>query len=197
MINEAHIGIGIYGDEGLRAVQCSDFAIGEFKYLRRLLLFHGRTNNVRISNMILYFFYKNFVFTICHFYFAFYNNFSGQTIIDDWFITLFNLIFTAFPLGVRAILDHDVLPDDGKIIYQMMPFMFLENRDNPIFTKTSFVLSLFRGICHGLINFFFILFAIYDNPVDSLGNTVDLWYVSANIYTGIIFVKNFNIDSQY
>ncbi len=30
MINEAHIGIGLYGNEGLRAVQSSDFAIGEF-----------------------------------------------------------------------------------------------------------------------------------------------------------------------
>ena len=30
MINEAHIGIGLYGNEGLRAVQASDFAIPEF-----------------------------------------------------------------------------------------------------------------------------------------------------------------------
>lgn len=30
MINEAHVGIGIYGNEGLRAVQSSDFAIPEF-----------------------------------------------------------------------------------------------------------------------------------------------------------------------
>lgn len=30
MINEAHVGIGLYGNEGLRAVQASDFAIPEF-----------------------------------------------------------------------------------------------------------------------------------------------------------------------
>ena len=30
MINEAHVGIGLYGNEGLRAVQSSDFAIPEF-----------------------------------------------------------------------------------------------------------------------------------------------------------------------
>jgi hypothetical protein len=101
------------------------------------------------------------------------------------------LIFTAFPLGARGVLDHDVLPDDGKIIYKMMPFMFEENRNNPIFTKKAFIFSLFRGIVHGVINFFIILYATYDNPVDSFGNSVDLWYVSANIYTGIIFVKYF------
>ena len=32
MIMEAHIGVGIYGEEGLRAVQSSDYAIGEFKF---------------------------------------------------------------------------------------------------------------------------------------------------------------------
>ena len=31
MIMEAHIGIGIFGEEGMNAVQSSDYAIGEFK----------------------------------------------------------------------------------------------------------------------------------------------------------------------
>ena len=102
MIMEAHLGIGIYGEEGMRAVQASDFAIGEFKFLRRLLFFHGRSNNNRISKMIIYFFYKNFVFTIIQFIYAFFCMGSGQTIIDDWFITCYNLVFTALPLGCSS-----------------------------------------------------------------------------------------------
>ncbi len=54
--------------------------------------------------MILYFFYKNMVFTIPQYIFAFYSGYSGQTLFDDFYITLYNLIFTAFPLVVRAIL---------------------------------------------------------------------------------------------
>ena len=72
MIMEAHIGIGIYGEEGLRAAQSSDYAIGEFQVLRRLLFFHGYLNLMRNSSMIIYFFYKNFVFTIIHFFFWFF-----------------------------------------------------------------------------------------------------------------------------
>jgi P-type E1-E2 ATPase len=30
MIMEAHIGVGLYGNEGMRAVQSGDFALGEF-----------------------------------------------------------------------------------------------------------------------------------------------------------------------
>jgi magnesium-transporting ATPase (P-type) len=157
--------------------------------LRRLLLFHGRTNNVRVSTMILYFFYKNFVFTLSHFYFAFYCNFSGQTIYDDWYITLYNLIFTSLPLMMRTVFDHDVKPDDGVTIREMMPFLYQENRDNCIFSVKSFILELIRGTIHGLINFFFIVFIIYDNSVDSHGNNADLWYLSCNIFTNTIFVS--------
>jgi phospholipid-transporting ATPase len=71
MIMEAHIGIGIYGEEGLRAAQSSDYAIGEFQILRRLLFFHGSLNLMRNSEMIIYFFYKNFVFTVVHFFLVF------------------------------------------------------------------------------------------------------------------------------
>ena len=64
MIQEAHIGIGLYGNEGLRAVQSSDYALGEFRFLWKLLLIHGNWSYIRISEMILYFFYKNMIFTV-------------------------------------------------------------------------------------------------------------------------------------
>ncbi len=33
MITEAHIEIGVFGEEGMQAVQSSDYATGEFKIL--------------------------------------------------------------------------------------------------------------------------------------------------------------------
>jgi magnesium-transporting ATPase (P-type) len=59
MIQEAHIGIGISGLEGQQAVNSSDFAIAQFRYLESLLLIHGRWNFMRMSKLILFFFYKN------------------------------------------------------------------------------------------------------------------------------------------
>lgn len=58
--------------------------------------------------MILYFFYKNMLFTIPQFIAAFFCAYSGQTIFDDVYITLYNLIFTALPVIVRAVLEQDV-----------------------------------------------------------------------------------------
>jgi phospholipid-translocating ATPase len=61
MIQVADIGVGISGQEGMQAVQASDFAIGRFRFLVRLLLVHGHWCYDRISKLILYFFYKNMV----------------------------------------------------------------------------------------------------------------------------------------
>lgn len=61
MIQTADVGIGISGQEGMQAVMASDFAIGRFKFLSRLLLVHGHWCYDRITKMFLYFFFKNAV----------------------------------------------------------------------------------------------------------------------------------------
>ena len=109
MIQQANIGIGIYGEEGLRAVQSSDFAVGEFQCLWKLIFVHGRWNYHRNSNLILYFFYKNMLFTIPQFFWSFFNFFSGQTLFDDFYISGFNLFFTNLPILIRGIFEQDLV----------------------------------------------------------------------------------------
>lgn len=52
MIQQAHIGIGISGQEGMQAVMNSDYAIAQFRFLTRLLLIHGRSDYKRVSKLI-------------------------------------------------------------------------------------------------------------------------------------------------
>ena len=188
MIMEAHIGVGIYGEEGMRAVQSSDYAIGEFQFLRSLLLYHGRTNYIRNAECVMYFFYKNFCFTLLQFIFGFYCNFTGQTIIDDWFISCYNLLFTSLPLGARALLDHDIKPSDGVVADRMLPFLYAENRDNPIFTIPKFFLHLLKGAIHCAINFFFIVNLYQYDSVNDHGKMGGLWFISVNLFTSILIV---------
>eukprot|EP00959_Pyramimonas_sp_CCMP1952_P083172 1738222-Pyramimonas_sp.AAC.1 len=61
----AHIGVGISGQEGMQATMASDYSIGQFRFLAKLLLVHGRWNYRRIVRVVLYFFYKNVVFGVC------------------------------------------------------------------------------------------------------------------------------------
>ena len=82
MIQAAHIGVGISGEEGLQAVMASDYAIGQFKYLVRLVLLHGRWSYIRTSEMILCFFYKNIIYVLPLFWFQFYCGFSSQMVFE-------------------------------------------------------------------------------------------------------------------
>ena len=58
MIQEADIGVGIAGEEGRQAVMSSDYAIGQFRFLQRLVLVHGRWSYRRLGETIANFFYK-------------------------------------------------------------------------------------------------------------------------------------------
>ena len=187
MIMEAHIGIGIYGEEGLRAAQSSDYAIGEFQVLRRLLFLHGYLNLMRNSVMVIYFFYKNFVFTIIHFFYGFLNDFSGQTIIEDWFISLFNLLFTSIPLAARGILDTTLRPEDGIIVQILIPYLYKEQREKPIFNIKNFLLNLFKGIIHALINYFLTIYVVF-KEIDKDGHDSNLWVNSVVLYTNILII---------
>ena len=189
---EAHIGIGIYGEEGLRAAQSADYAIGEFQVLRRLIFVHGYLNYMRNSMMIIYFFYKNFVFTIIHFLFGFINDFSGQTIIDDWYISLYNLLFTSIPLAGRCILDYSVKADDGKIIDLLIPFLYKEQREDPIFSVKNFLLNLLKGAFHSFLNYFFTT-TIIRYVFDENGYESNLWTLSVCLYTNILLIVTIDL----
>jgi P-type E1-E2 ATPase len=76
MIQEAHIGVGIKGEEGVQAVNASDYAIAQFRFLKTLLLYHGRNNYVRMSALIIYNFYKNIYMSMGQYWMNIVNGFS-------------------------------------------------------------------------------------------------------------------------
>lgn len=64
MITTAHVGVGIMGLEGSQAARSSDFAIGQFRFLKPLLFIHGREAYRRNAYLVLYNFYKNALFVL-------------------------------------------------------------------------------------------------------------------------------------
>lgn len=54
---------------------------------------------------MIYFFYKNLTFTLTQFWFTFQTGFSGQRFYDDWFQSLYNVIFTALPVIIVGLFD--------------------------------------------------------------------------------------------
>ncbi|CAM6101933.1 unnamed protein product [Calypogeia fissa] len=91
MIKAAQIGVGIGGREGMAAVLASDYSVTRFRYLRRLLLVHGRWSYKRNRELVMYAFYKNIVYALGNLYLAFYTGFSSQALYNAVEIATFNL----------------------------------------------------------------------------------------------------------
>ncbi|OMJ80579.1 hypothetical protein SteCoe_19121 [Stentor coeruleus] len=205
MILEAHIGVGLYGEEGIQAVQASDYALGEFRYLWELLLVHGRFNYIRQSEMILYFFYKNLVFTLPQFLFSHYCAYSGQTVYDDWYLTFYNLVFTALPLFMRALFERDYeVPkrwesigenaiDEKKSLIKKIPTVYKVGMGNQLFTLSRFILWISNGILHAIIVFFIPLHASEVGIMDSDGKSFDQWSFSIASFSSIIIIVNLKL----
>ena len=185
MIQEAHIGIGLYGQEGMRAVQSSDYALPEFRALWKLLLVHGRWSYIRISEMILYFFYKNMIFTMPQVVFCWFNGFSGQSGYDDWYITFYNLAFTSLPLVVRALFDQDIYykkwtVDSSKgsselvattnyVTKEYYSYLYYVGQKGEIFTIKNLLLWILQGIVYGAGMYLVIVFCLDDQAMNSTG----------------------------
>lgn len=85
MIVAANVGVGIKGLEGYQAAKSSDYVIGEFKLLKRLLFVYGREFYWKNANMILYNFWKNMLLVLPQFFYALlFNNFSGVTLYESF-----------------------------------------------------------------------------------------------------------------
>uniref|UniRef100_A0A3P8XM12 Phospholipid-transporting ATPase n=1 Tax=Esox lucius TaxID=8010 RepID=A0A3P8XM12_ESOLU len=150
MIRTAHIGVGISGQEGMQAVLASDYSFAQFRYLQRLLLVHGRWSYFRMCNFLFYFFYKNFAFTLVHFWFGFFCGFSAQTVYDQWFITLFNIVYTSLPVLAMGLFDQDV----NEANSHRYPGLYRPGQLNLLFNKRQFFLCTLQGIVTSFLLFF-------------------------------------------
>jgi len=142
MITAASVGVGIRGLEGQQAARASDFAIAEFKLLRRLLLYHGRENYRRNSYMIIHNFYKNIIFVTVYFWFGFFSGFSGTTFYDKYLSELYNTLFNSAPILVFAAFDNEYTAQ--KLMNT--PKLYIQGIQGKLFNDKVFIKWLTWGI---------------------------------------------------
>uniref|UniRef100_G3WPZ8 Phospholipid-transporting ATPase n=1 Tax=Sarcophilus harrisii TaxID=9305 RepID=G3WPZ8_SARHA len=158
MIKTADIGVGISGQEGMQAVQCSDYALAQFCYLQRLLLVHGRWSYLRISKFLRYFFYKTFASMMVQIWFAFYSGFSAQPLYEGWFLALYNIFYTAYPVLSMGLLEQDM---SAKKCLEF-PELYSVGQKDQLFNYWVFFVALAHGTATSLVNFYVALWAFDD-----------------------------------
>ncbi|KAG9090083.1 hypothetical protein FRC06_001230 [Ceratobasidium sp. 370] len=193
MIQEANIGCGLMGLEGSQAAMSADYAFGQFRFLTKLLLVHGRWSYQRVADMHSNFFYKNVIWTFAMFWFCFWNSFDATYLYQYTFILLYNTVFTSLPVIVLGAFDQDINAKASLAFPQLYKRGILGLE----YTQTKFWAYMFDGLYQSAV-VYFIPYFVWTNPpavswtgkgIDSLadfGTTVSVAAIfSANIYVGI------------
>ncbi|KFU91241.1 putative phospholipid-transporting ATPase ID, partial [Chaetura pelagica] len=189
MIKTAHIGVGISGQEGIQAVLASDYSFAQFKFLQRLLLVHGRWSYLRMCKFLCYFFYKNFAFTMVHFWFGFFCGFSAQTVYDQYFITLYNIVYTSLPVLAMGVFDQDV-PEQRSMEY---PKLYEPGQLNLLFNKREFFICIAQGIYTSVL-MFFIPYGVFADATRADGaQLADYQSFAVTVATSLVIVVSVQI----
>jgi phospholipid-transporting ATPase len=178
-------GVGIQGEEGSQAARSSDFAIGQFKYLQRLLFVHGTWSFHRQTQLIFYQFYIQIIFNFITFYFQSLDQFSLQTIYQPLLQTLYYTVFTGLPILFSAILFKHL---SESLIFDY-PQAYKNNVINSPFSIVQFWSKLVIGICHTLV-----IFLIVENVYKEMN--FSLWLFGSTMYTCVMLTVTYILFLQ-
>ncbi|KAJ9049422.1 aminophospholipid translocase [Entomophthora muscae] len=182
MIQAAHVGVGINGMEGLQAARSSDFAISQFRFLRKLLLVHGAWSYQRLSRMILFSFYKNICLNMTQFWFTFSNGFSGQTVYESWTNTFYNVVFTVMPPLMIGIFDQHL----SARMLDRYPEMYKIGQKKLIFNVKTFWGSTSNAIAHSLLLYLLITTSFGSGMLMNDGKVGGYEFMSVSIYASVL-----------
>lgn len=108
MIQTAHVGVGIEGNEGNLAAYFGDYSLPEFQGLRRLLLWHGRAVGHRsyswfVPNLI----FAGHLLSWTMFWSNWMNGMSGINIFVAYYYAMHNVLNTIFLPTFTRVFDND------------------------------------------------------------------------------------------
>ncbi|KAF9261613.1 phospholipid-transporting ATPase 1 [Marasmius fiardii PR-910] len=150
MIQEANIGCGLLGLEGSQAAMSADYAFGQFRFLTKLLLVHGRWSYQRVADMHSNFFYKNVIWTLAMFWYLPFNNFDATYLYQYTFILLYNLVFTSLPVIVMGAFDQDI---NAKAALAF-PQLYIRGIRGLEYTRMKFWIYMGDGLYQSVVVFF-------------------------------------------
>ncbi|KAK9159340.1 hypothetical protein Scep_005914 [Stephania cephalantha] len=180
MIQMADVGVGICGQEGRQAVMASDFAMGQFRFLKRLLLVHGHWNYQRIGYLILYNFYRNAVFVLMLFWYILCTAFSTTSALTDWSSMFYSVIYTSIPTVFVGVLDKDL---SHKTLLQF-PKLYGAGHRQESYNMQLFWITMIDTLWQSLVLFYVPLFIYMESSIDiwSLGS---LWTIAVVVLVNV------------
>ena len=181
MIQEAHVGIGITGKEGLQAARTSDYSIAQFRFLLKLLLVHGRWNYIRTCKYTLGTFWKEMFFYLTQALYQRYVGYTGTSLYESWSLSMFNTLFTSLPVIFMGIFEKDLAASTLLAV----PELYTLGHHNGGFNLFIYAFWVFMASVDSMI-VFFMMIGLYGRPLSTTDN--DLYSLGALTFTACIFI---------
>ncbi|WOK99539.1 phospholipid-transporting ATPase 2 [Canna indica] len=157
MIQQADIGVGISGLEGLQAARAADYSIGKFRFLKRLILVHGRYSYNRTAFLSQYSFYKSLLICFIQIFFSFFSGVSGTSLFNSISLMAYNVFYTSVPV-VTVVLDKDLTE---KTVLQNPQILFYCQAGR-LLNPSTFAGWFGRSLYHALVVFLITVHAYAD-----------------------------------
>ena len=146
----------------------------------------------------MYFFYKNIVFTIPQIYFAFISNFSAETVFDDWYISFYNMFFTAVPIIFRSVFETDVdyrpqRNEKRDQLLELTPRLYYLGRRGLIFTYLNYFYWICCAVVHSLLIFLITYYVFGYTIMDRYGRNTDMWGYSMWMFFSVMIIITIKI----
>ena len=190
MIQSADVGVGISGEEGLQAAMSADYAIAQFRFLKKLLLVHGRWNYSRVAYMILNFYLKSIMFSLVIFWYQFHCGFSSAVIYEFTYMLLYNIVFTNFPVIALGIFDKDL---ESNAILAYPPLYASEGISRMFYTHRMFSVYFLESIYQSLICYFVPMWTYRDGSYPFHGYTLGTSYEGTVMAFCAILIANLSV----
>ncbi|ODH52983.1 hypothetical protein GX48_00851 [Paracoccidioides brasiliensis] len=187
MIQEAHVGIGITGKEGLQAARISDYSIAQFRFLVKLLLVHGRWNYIRVCKYTLGTFWKETIFYLTQALYQRWNGYTGTSLYEPWSLSMFNTLFTSLPVIFLGIFEKDLAASTLLAV----PELYTKGQRNGGFNVKLYVGWAFMGSCEAMI-VYFIMYSLFGRALFTLDNGV--FAMGLLTYTACIIIINLKLQ---
>ena len=113
MIQEADVGIGIVGKEGMQASLASDFSITQFSHLRKLILWHGRLSYKRSATLSQFVIHRGLIISVIQAVFSIVFYFVAIPIYNGYLMLGYATLYTSLPV-FSLVFDEDA--DVGSIL---------------------------------------------------------------------------------
>ncbi|XP_068407489.1 probable phospholipid-transporting ATPase IM isoform X5 [Eschrichtius robustus] len=122
-------------------------------------------------------------------------NTAVETVYDQWFITLYNIVYTSLPVLAMGIFDQDVNDQNSMDC----PQLYKPGQLNLLFNKHKFFICVAHGIYTSLVLFFIPYGAFYNVAGEDGQHIADYQSFAVTMATSLVIVVSVQIalDTSY